>query len=108
MILALALLLACLAGCGGEAAAEECTYTVRAVDSKGQGLAGVIVNFCTDTACVPVTTDETGSAVFTGPGSEYHVQVVKTPAGWQAEGDTEWLTEARDQSFLLRFAEAEG
>lgn len=83
-----------------------CTYTVFAYDSaEYDPVEGVVVNFCTDTACTPVTTAQTGRAVFTGPRASYHVQIVQSPEGWLPDGNDEWITEPYGQLFLLPFSE---
>ncbi len=106
----LLLLLACLAGCGTAESvpkADVCTYTVRVEDADGRPVAGVMVNFCTDVSCTPITTDDEGRAVFTGPPEEYHVQVIRVPKGWQVRGEAEFHTEPREQSFRVILEEAE-
>lgn len=70
-----------------------CKYTVCAYDSEYEGVAGVTVNFCTDTMCTPVVTDEEGFAYFTGAPGRYHVQVIGTPEGMKVDGETEYYTE---------------
>ena len=67
------------------------TYTVGAYDvDTYEYVAGVVVNFCTDTACTPVVTTADGAVTFTGPRAAYHVQVVKIPDGWELFGDAEF------------------
>ena len=76
MLLALLLLLCCLTGCGGAGkstnqtdAEELCTYTVSCLGQNGERVEGVMINFCTDSMCTPVISDEQGEAVFTGPAA---------------------------------------
>ena len=84
-----------------------CTYTVGAYDvSTYEFVAGVVVNFCTDTTCTPVTTTEDGAAVFTGALAVYHVQVVQVPEGWELTGDAEFYSEAYGQTFWIPLREA--
>ncbi len=111
--LALLLLAACLIGCGAGAGADKagaedalCTYTVSCQGEDGAGIAGVMINFCTDSACTPVISGEGGAAVFTGAPEAYHVQIVSIPAGWEPEGPTEWTAEAKSQDFTISFREA--
>ena len=100
----LALLLLCgLLGCG---AARETSYTLSCRGEDGSPVAGVMINFCTDTACSPVLSGEDGNAVFTGAPEEYHVQVVRVPEGWELLGETEWTAGPESRSFALRFTEA--
>lgn len=85
-----------------------CTYTVNCYGAvNGEDLEGVVVNFCTDTTCVPVTSAQNGAAVFTGPPNRYHVQIVKVPEGWKlAQEETEWETEPFGETYWLPFAAA--
>ncbi len=85
-----------------------CTYTVQCCvkEAGGEltGVAGVVINFCTDTACTPVTTDENGAAVFTGPPAKYHVQIVRVPEGWKpAQEETEWDTGPSGENYRISF-----
>ncbi|MBR0355093.1 MAG: redoxin family protein [Oscillospiraceae bacterium] len=85
-----------------------CTYTVCCYRADtGEDLAGVVVNFCTDTTCTPVTSDEDGVAVFTGPPGCYHVQVIGIPEGLQLYGSAEWVSEPYAQTWWLPFLGAE-
>ena len=85
-----------------------CTYTVRPyniTDNDGIPVEGLIINFCTDMTCTPVTTDSDGAAHFTGHPAKYHVQIVSVPDGWQLAGDSEWTTEPYGQTFWIPFRE---
>ena len=82
--------------------AGTCIYTVLAYDSyTGMGVEGLVVNFCTDTTCTPVTTSDEGSAFFTGAPAKYHVQVVQAPDGWEVLGETDFYTETYGQTFWI-------
>lgn len=112
MLLALLLLLCCLAGCGGAGKSADqrdaeglCTYTVSCLGQNGERVEGVMINFCTDSMCTPVISDEQGEAVFTGPAEAYHVQIVTVPEGWELAGEEEWITEPCSQSFRISFRE---
>ncbi len=106
------LLAACLlpaaAGCGANTdESEALSYTVYCLDAEtGEAVEGVIVNFCTDTSCTPVTSTEQGAAVFTGPPASCHVQIVRIPEGWElAQDETEWETEASGEVRRILFRE---
>lgn len=112
LVLAILLLPALITGCSAPDAPAAgtpavCTWTVCACGDNGEPVAGVIVNFCTDTACTPVTTTDQGTAVFTGEPGAYHVQIVRVPEGWVLDGDAEWVTEPNDQTFRIQLKEAE-
>ena len=110
----------CMAGCGSVRSEETLrpaeepdpgtvTYTVSCYSEEDhEGIGGVIVNFCTDTSCVPVTSSESGEAIFTGPPAEYHVQIVKVPDGWAiAQGEGAWVTGPFGEIFPIPFVRAE-
>ena len=82
--------------------ASKCTYTVVVTSREnGEGIEGVIINFCTDSTCVPVTTDEEGTAVFTGEPYKYHVQMIKCPEGFEMPEETDWYTEEKPETFNI-------
>ena len=124
IILALLLALGCLTGCGSArpgknaapdtenahaSAPELSSYTVFCCSAKsGAGIEGVVLNFCTDTACTPITTSAQGEAVFTGPPASYHVQIVQIPAGWKlAQEEADWYTEPSGGRCRVPFEEVE-
>lgn len=74
---------------GGDS--QNTAYAVRIVDQNGDPVPGVIVNFCTDTACTPVTSDQNGQAVYTGQPYAYHVQVLSVPEGYDYTGEAEMV-----------------
>lgn len=116
-MIVLAIALFCLVGCGATDPAAETSagtcfpqenavlYTVFCcVGESNAGVEGVIINFCTEDACYPIVSDETGKAVFTGSPAKYHVQIIRVPEGWQLEGDAEWYTEPCAQTFQVQFS----
>ena len=106
---ALVMTLGCLTCCASKTSpssdtedASKCTYTVVVTSQEnGEGLEGVIINFCTDSTCVPVTTDEEGTAVFTGEPYKYHVQMIKCPEGFEMPEETDWYTEEKPETFNI-------
>ena len=106
---ALVMTLGCLTCCASKTSpssdtedASKCTYTVVVTSQEnGEGIEGVIINFCTDSTCVPVTTDEDGTAVFTGDPYKYHVQIIKCPEGFEMPEETDWYTEEKPETFNI-------
>lgn len=104
---ALVITLTCLTCCASKTSSQsetedpsKCIYTVVITDlENGEGIEGVIVNFCTDSTCVPVTTDEEGTAVFTGEPYKYHVQIIKCPEGYEMPEESDWYTEEKTETF---------
>ena len=70
--------------------AGETAYRIFFTDGQGNPVEGVIVNFCTDEVCVPVTSDADGIAEFTGDADEYHLQVIKVPEGSEFDRSQEF------------------
>ena len=70
-------------------------------DQNGDPVPGCIVNFCSDTACNPVVSNAKGLAVFQGPAYEYHLQVIKVPAGYEFDTTQEFTTNAEGGAYRV-------
>ena len=77
-----------------------CTYTVYAYDDNKM-LSDLTVSFCSDTSCVPVTTNDEGVAEFKAPPARYHLQLVEAPDGHEDTLDSEIYTEPYSQTIIL-------
>ena len=116
VLFALVMTLGCLTCCASKTSSSsetedpsKCTYTVIVTSLEtGEGIEGVIVNFCTDSSCVPVTTDEEGTAVFTGDPYKYHVQIIKCPEGFEMPEESDWYTEEKTETFNITLAAVKG
>ncbi|MBR4540011.1 MAG: TlpA family protein disulfide reductase [Clostridia bacterium] len=84
-----------------DSASASGEYAVRFIDQNGDPVPGCIVNFCTDTFCMPVAADETGVARFTGEPYAYHLQVLKVPAGYAFDTAQEFWTEENGGEITL-------
>ena len=76
-------------------------YSVMVVDQNGYPVEGVIVNFCTDTACTPGETDQTGLITFTGEPDAYHVQIIEAPEGYSWDEEEEIYTSRKYGDLFL-------
>lgn len=63
-------------------AADACKVVVS--DEDGIPVAGVKVQFCSDTACMAKNTDAEGTASFSAGNEKYTVHVLKVPEGFAA------------------------
>lgn len=77
-------------------------YIIHVTDQDNRPVEEVIVNFCTDTACTPVESDENGLIVFAGAPDIYHVQIVDVPEGYSCDEDFELYTAAEYGEWTLR------
>lgn len=77
-------------------------YVVHVVDQDNNPVPEVMVNFCTDTACVPNESDENGTVTYTGEPAVYHVQIVDAPEGYSWDEDYEMYTSAEYGEWVLR------
>ena len=77
-------------------------YIVHVVDQDNNPVAEVAVNFCTDAACVPKESDETGTVMFTGDKAVYHVQIVDAPEGYSWDESYEMYTTEEYGEWVLR------
>ena len=77
-------------------------YRVRVVDQYGDPVAGMMVNFCTDTACMTLISDADGVIIYDGEPAEYHVQLLKAPVGCSFDRDFEMTTPVEYGEWVLR------
>lgn len=77
-------------------------YTIHVTDQNGDPVAEAIVNFCTDTACTPVDSDENGLITFEGAPGKYHVQLIDLPEGYSSDEDFDMYTGAEYGEWILR------
>lgn len=84
--LVLILALGVLVGCGKKAPAK---YEVLVNDQAGKPVAGVTVQFCSDTECIMGVTDANGIAAFEKEAGKYTVHILKAPEGF-AKDETEY------------------
>lgn len=89
LCLVLILALSVLAGCG-----KPAKYEVLVKDEAGKPVAGVTIQFCSDTECLMGTTDRNGSAVFDQKAGSYTIHVLKVPEGY-APDSTEYAAPAQ-------------
>ena len=77
-------------------------YILHVKDQNGDPVPGVYFIFCTDAMCVPVQSDENGTAVFVGVPGVYHVQILRVPDGYGFDAGFEMITERAYGEWLLR------
>ena len=77
-------------------------YILHVLDQFDTPVAGVAVNFCTDTACYLRESDEDGMIVFDGAPEIYHVQVLLVPEGYSFEENLELYTTAEYGEWVLQ------
>ena len=79
---------------GGNPAAPDALqgYILHVVDQYGNPVPRLYANFCTDTACATVVSDEDGTIVFSGAPDVYHVQLLKAPDGYSFDSGFEMYT----------------
>ena len=68
-------------------------YVIFVKDANtNEPLAGVRVQFCSDSECMMGMTDGTGTAVFNVDPGNYEAHILKPPAGYQKSSETANLT----------------
>ena len=77
-------------------------YTLYVRDQNGEAVPGVMVNFCTDTACIMQQADENGTIAFEGEPYNYHVQLLKAPEGYSFDPNFELFTGEAYGEWVLR------
>ena len=77
------------------------TYTINVMDQDHQPVPGVCVNFCTESACAMVESDENGVIFFDGAPDVYHVQIIVVPEGYSFDEDFELYTDRTGGAWVL-------
>ena len=68
-------------------------YILHIADQNGEPVPGVMANFCTDTACTMMKSDENGIISFGTAPDVYHIQLLKVPEGYSFDPDFEMYTD---------------
>ena len=77
-------------------------YIIHVVDQDNNPVEGVVVNFCTDAACTPQETDETGTITYTADPYKYHLQIVEVPDGYSWDESFDMYTTPEYGEWVLR------
>lgn len=77
-------------------------YTLHVVDQDGEPVPGVTVLFCSDTACTPLQSDDSGTVTFDGAPDAYHVQLLEAPEGYGFDPDFDMTTSTAYGEWALR------
>ena len=77
-------------------------YLLHTADQNGDPVSDVYVNFCTDTACAMLGSDENGLIRFDGEPDEYHVQIIEVPDGYSFDSSFELYTDRVYGEWMLR------
>ena len=77
-------------------------YFIHVVDQDNNPVGEVTVNFCTDTACTPQETDETGTISYEGEPYKYHVQIIEVPEGYSYDETFDMYTTPEYGEWTLR------
>ncbi len=88
-------------------AADQCTYTIRCLDPEGNGVPGCMLSFCDEDLCVPVGTDNEGSAVFIGAPAAYHIQALSLPEGYVIDEERSTLEAGPSSTTILVYLKTE-
>ena len=77
-------------------------YIIHVVDQDNKPVPEVMVNFCTDSACIPNESDENGTVTFSGAPDVYHVQIVDAPDGYSWDESYDMYTTREYGEWVLR------
>ena len=77
-------------------------YVLHVTDQDNNPVPEVYVNFCTDTACTMVKSDENGTVTFEAAPDIYHIQLLKIPEGYSFRADTDMYIGREYGEWLLR------
>jgi len=85
-----------------QATAGKQAYIIHVVDQNNNPVEEVTVNFCTDTACTPQETDETGTITYEDEPYKYHVQIIDVPEGYSYDESFDMYTTAEYGEWVIR------
>ena len=77
-------------------------YVLRIIDQTGAPVPGVFVNFCTDTACTMLVSDENGMITFDGEPDKYHIQLYRVPEGYSYDAGFDMYTGRTYAKWVMR------
>ena len=77
-------------------------YVIHVVDQDNNPVEDVTINFCTDSACTPQETDETGTITYKGERYQYHLQIVDAPDGYSWDESFDMYTTEEYGEWVLR------
>lgn len=77
-------------------------YVLHVIDQDGAAVSGMMVNFCTDTACTMKQSDGDGTITFDGAPDVYHIQLLKAPEGYSFDPDFEMYTGNTYSEWVIR------
>ena len=77
-------------------------YILHIIDQEGAPVPDVMVNFCSDTACTMLQSDEDGKIIFDGEPGAYHIQLLKAPEGYSFDPGFEAYTGVNYGEWALR------
>lgn len=69
----------------------DAIYKVTITDQNKEAVQGCVVNFCDDSSCATIVSDENGIARHSGVVYPYHIQVVKVPDGYSYDTSQEYV-----------------
>lgn len=77
-------------------------YILHIADQNGGAVPGAYVNFCTDTECSTMKSDDQGVIRFAGAPDIYHLVLLKLPAGYSSDKEFEAYTQPTYGEWYLR------
>ncbi len=77
-------------------------YVLHIIDQDGNPVPGMMVNFCTDTACTMKQSDGNGTISFDGVPDVYHVQLLKAPEGYSFDTGFDMYTGSTYGEWAIR------
>lgn len=82
-------------------ALKDATYTVKITDQNKEAVQGCVVNFCDESSCATVVSDENGIAQYSGAAYPYHIQIVKVPDGYDYDTSQEYTAKENGEELAV-------
>lgn len=80
---------------------KDATYTVKITDQNREAVQGCVVNFCDESSCATIVSDENGIAQYSGAAYPYHIQIVKVPDGYDYDTSQEYTAKEKGEELAV-------
>ena len=78
-------------------------YIFRCTDENGAPVSGVMIQVCTDEACIIIKSDDSGNAFYEEKPFEYDIHVFKYPEMYELTSETQFTAAAEYTAYDIRF-----
>ena len=78
-------------------------YIFRCTDENGDPVSGVMIQVCTDEACIIIKSDDSGNAVYEEMPFEYDIHIFRYPEMYELTSEAQFTTAAEYTAYDIKF-----